>query len=213
MVHPETGETIPPEEIHKAFELEAGTFVLIDDEELASLVPEPSRDVDVYGFVPDSTIGPAWYERPYFIAPDGDAPAYFALARALRDTKRMGLVRWVMRNRQYDGALRAEGDYLILVTLHSRDEVVEAPKLGVPESTADDRELKMATQLVSALEDDFDPSKFENHHRERLLEIIEAKAKGRKLPKRRPPRKAASTSLSTALRASLSHVNKERRSA
>ena len=213
MVHPETGEAIPPDAIHKAFEVEPGTLVLVDDDELAELEPEPSREVEVYAFVPDAAIGPGWYERPYYLGPDGDAAGYFALARALAETKRVGLARWVMRNRAYDGALRAEGDYLVMVTLHSREEVVEAPKITLGESAANEREFKMATQLVSALEGDFDPSKFENHHRERLMELIRAKARGKTLPKRRAPRKAAPSSLSGALRASLSHVEKERRSA
>jgi DNA end-binding protein Ku len=213
MVHSETAEAIPPDAIHKAFEVESGTLVLLTDEELAALVPEPSRDVDVYAFVPEGAIGPTWYERPYFIGPDGDAAEYAALARALRETKRVGLARWVMRNKRYNGALRAEGDHLVLLTLHSREEVVEAPKLTLGEGAADERELKMAKQLVSALEGDFEPSKFENHHRERLMELIQAKAKGKKLPKRRAQKKAAPSSLSGALRASLGHVNKERRSA
>lgn len=213
MVHPETGEVVPPESIHRAYEVEPGTFVLIDDEELDELAPEPSRDVDVYGFLPEGAIGPAWYERPYYLGPDGNAGEYFALARALRDTKRIGLARWVMRNRQYDGALRPEGDYLVLVTLHARDEVVEAPKITLATSAADDREIKMARQLVSALEDDFDPLKFEDQHRDRLMELIRAKARGKKLPTPRAPKKAAPTSLSSALRASLHNVQKERRSA
>jgi len=213
MVNPETGETVPPEAIHKAFEVEPGKLVILDDDELAALDPEPSRDVDVYAFVPDGAIGPAWYDRPYFVGPDGNADEYFALARALRETKRVGLARWVMRNRRYDGALRAEGDYLVLVSLHSRDEVVEAPKATAGEGAGGGRELDMAKQLVSALEDEFDPSKFENQHRERLMELILAKAKGKKLPRRRAPAKAATRSLSSALSASLTQVQKERRSA
>lgn len=214
MIDPSTGKAVASEDVHKAYEVSRGTFVMMSDDELAELVPEASRDVTVHTFLPADAIPPGWYERPYYLGPDGSTEAYFALAHALKESGRIGVASWVMRNRQYHGVLRPEGEYLVLVTLHSKDQVVETPRMSSANSSGvSDRESKMATQLVTALEGEFDPSDFKSEHREKLLSIIEAKAKGKKLPRRAAPKKATVTSLSSALEASLGNVKKERKSA
>ena len=83
MVNPETGKPVPPENVRRGFEVENGVFVLLDDDELAELEPEPSRDVEVKHFVPARAIAPQLFERPYWLGPDGDQNAYLALAHAL----------------------------------------------------------------------------------------------------------------------------------
>src|SRR5262245_20842572 len=81
MVNPETGETKRGDDVHRAFEVEPGTFVLLTRKELAALEPTPSRNVEVSGFVPVAAIGPEWYERPYYLRPEGTAAEerYFGL--------------------------------------------------------------------------------------------------------------------------------------
>ena len=82
--------------------------------------------------MPAAAIGPAWYERPYFLGPSGKSQDYFALARVLAAEERVGLARWVMRKREYHGALRAHGDHLMLSSLHARDQVLVPPKVKPP---------------------------------------------------------------------------------
>ncbi|HYZ87106.1 MAG TPA: Ku protein, partial [Bryobacteraceae bacterium] len=112
MVEPDTGKEVPPEEIHKGLEIEPDTFVAFNDEELAGLEPESSRDIEVVAFVTPEYIDPQRYERPYYLSPDGDESAYFALAKALESSGREGIARWVMRKKPYIGALRARDGYL-----------------------------------------------------------------------------------------------------
>ena len=107
MIDPESGEEIPPEEIQKGYEIEPGRYVLLTEEELEKLEPEPSRDVEVTDFVPSGAISQQWYDRPYYLGPDGDQQAYFALAEALEKRGREGIATWVMRGKPYVGALRA----------------------------------------------------------------------------------------------------------
>jgi DNA end-binding protein Ku len=214
MVHPGTGEEVPREEIRRGFEVEPGTFVLLSPEELESLAPAASREIAIAQFVPREAIDQAWYVRPYYLGPDGDDARYAALAAALEKAGRAGVAHWVMRKKQYSGALHARDGRLVLVTMRPAEEVVDVSALEPPAGRPlDKRELQLAEQLVSALTADFDPTAFRDEHRERVLALIETKRKGGKLHKPRVPRKAEPASLASALSASLEHVRKERRSA
>ncbi|MEY2935592.1 MAG: hypothetical protein RL033_6341 [Pseudomonadota bacterium] len=206
MVNPNTGEVRDKGEIHKGFEVKPGTFVLLEEKELAQLDPPPSKSIELESFVPESAIEPVWYERPYHLGPAGKSSEYFALARVLAERKRVGIARWVMRKRTYVGALRARGEHLCLSTLHDAAEVLSAPKLAAAQRAADARELAMAEQLVEALAGELDPEEIKDEHRQRVRELIAAKAKGKtvKLPPRE--RKRAPQPLGTALEQSLKLV-------
>src|SRR6266481_4980556 len=104
MINPDSGEEVPNEEIQKGFEVEPGTFVILDEKELESLQPKPTREIEVKNFVPPQAIAPEFYDRPYYLGPDGDQTAYFALAEALRKGNREGVAHWVMRKQPYVGA-------------------------------------------------------------------------------------------------------------
>src|SRR6266568_3130233 len=132
MVDAETGKEIPTEEIQKGFEVEPGTFVILDDKELESLEPEASREIEIAHFVAPDEIAPEFYDRPYYLGPDGDQVAYFALAEALQNKEKEGIARWVMRKQPYVGALRAEDDHLVLFTLRNAEEVLSAKDLPRP---------------------------------------------------------------------------------
>ena len=122
MVSPDSGDEVASEEIQKGYEIEPGRFVVVTDEELAALEPKPSRDIELTEFVPPEAISQQWFERPYYLVPDGDINAYFALVEALEKRNREGIVHWVMRKKAYTGVLRAEGGYLLLVTLRHAEE-------------------------------------------------------------------------------------------
>ena len=214
LVDPDTDEPVPNEQLRKAYETSPGTFVVLEPEELAELEPAPSRDVEVTRFVPAGAIHHQWYERPYWLGPDGDADAYFALATALRESEREGVARWVMRKRPYVGALRLEGDHLMLVALRHAEEVVLPSELsasvrsGLGGKELDAKERKLAEQLVEALADHFDPAAYHDTYREKVQELVDAKAKGKKPKLHRPKTKKAPASLERALAASLARTAK-----
>src|SRR5687767_5164017 len=145
MVSPETGEEVEGAEIQKGYEIEPGRFVIVTEEDLASVEPKPSRDIEITEFVAPEAISQQWYERPYYLAPDGDQKSYFGLVEALSNRDREGIAHWVMRNKSYVGALRAEGDYLMLITLRNAEEVISARDLPKPGGRAPtQKELAMA---------------------------------------------------------------------
>ncbi len=211
MVVPETGKEVPREEIRRGLEVEPGTFVTFSEEELAKFEPPESRDIEVTRFVPPEQINHQWYERPYYLGPDEDADSdYFALAKALGSTGREGVARWVMRKKTYTGALQARDNYLLLVTLRHADEVLSAKELPQPAGRAlDPREIQMAQQLVSVLEDEFRPEDFRDEYRDRVMQFIEAKAKGQKPKLQVMKAKKGTTSLLDALAASLEGAKKK----
>jgi DNA end-binding protein Ku len=179
MIDPDSGEEVPTEEIQKGYEIEPGRYVILTAEDLEKLQPPASRDIEIVEFVPQTKISEQWYDRPYYLGPDGDEKDYFALAEALKNKESEGIAHWVMRNKYYAGALRAIDDYLFLFTLRDANEVILADDLTKPSGAAPtQKELAMAKQLVEMLQGEFDPKEYKDEYRERVMEFIEKKAKG-----------------------------------
>jgi len=214
MVEPESGHEVSNEEIQKGLEVEPGTFVILDEKELAALESEASREIEVTQFVPAGEIAPEYYDRPYFLGPDGDQTAYFALAEALRKQEKEGVARWVMRKQPYAGALRAEDDHLVLVTLRPAEEVLSAKDLPRPAGRAPDKkELSMARQLVELLKGEFNPKDYKDAYRARVMEFVEKKAKGHAPKLRLVKTKRKAASLDKILSKSIESLKKEKRAA
>lgn len=209
MVNPETDDVMAYDDIRRGYQTDEGRLVVLDKEELEALEPAPTRDIEVISFMPPEAIDHRWYSRPYYLGPDGEEEDYLALAKALEETGKEGLVRWVMRKKTYMGALRLHQGYPMLVSLRHDEEVVAANTLEPPGGKQlDAKELDMAQQLISMLEAPFEPDAYHDEYRERVMELIEAKQRGESLkvtPLRRPK---PSKDLSRALEASL---NRERK--
>lgn len=205
MVNPDTGEEVPWDKMQRAYETEPGTYVLLSNDELEESQPKESRDIDVTKFVPARHIHQQWYDRPYYLGPDNDSPtAYFALAGALERQDREGIAHWVMRKKEYVGALRSEDGYLMLIALNHLEEVLTAEDLPKPAGRAPDaKEFKMAEQLVAAMEGEFHAEDYHDEYRERVMKFIEAKAHGHKLRLKVVTRKKEPKSLLANLAASL----------
>jgi DNA end-binding protein Ku len=175
------------------------------------LEPEASREIEVAQFLPPSQIPPEYFDRPYYLGPDGDQAAYFALAEALQKKNREGVVRWVMRKQPYVGALRAVDDYLMLFTLRNAEEVLSAQDLPKPSGRAPDKkELAMATQLVELLKGEFDPKDYQDEYRERVMEFVEKKAKGHKPRLQLVKSKRKAASLDKVLSKSIEALKKQK---
>jgi DNA end-binding protein Ku len=211
MINPESGEEVATEAIQKGFEVEPGTFVLLDEKELQSVEPKAGREIEIKHFIPATAIAPEFYDRPYYVGPDGDQAAYFALADALRKKDREGVAHWVMRKQPYVGALRVEDNYLMLFTLRSPEEVLSAKDLPRPAGRAPDKkELSMAKQLVEMLKGEFNPKDYQDEYRERVMEFVEKKAKGRAPKLRLVKSKRQAPSLDKVLSKSIEALKKRK---
>jgi len=209
MVNPDSGNVIPFNKTKRAYRTEEGTLVILSKEELETIQPEKSRRIEVSRFLPYQVIDHRWYDRPYYLGPDGSPEAYTALTRALASSQREGLAHWVMRNKEYYGALRLFQGYPMLMSLRYQAQVVSVEELPTPKGKPlDKKELEMARQLIGMLESDFEPEEYQDDYRERILELIKKKQKGGsiKRPARKP--KKPSDDVTSALEASLKGLKK-----
>ena len=181
-VSADTGEEVPYEKIVKGFEVSPDRYVIITPEELETLDPKATRAIDIEDFVDLDQIDPVHYERPYYLVPEkGASKAYKLLLDAMTESNKVAIARLVLRTKQYLAAIRPMGNVLCLETLLFADEVVPADALeGLPgpDTEVSDRELKMAQQLIESLSTDFEPEKYRDEYRDRVLALIEQKAEG-----------------------------------
>ena len=214
-VDPTTDEEVPYEEIVKGYEITPDRFVMITNEELEALDPKATRTVDIEEFVDLADIDPIYYDHSYYLAPAaGGAKAYRLLVDAMRESGKVGIGRVVLRSKQQLCALRPTGEALTLSTMLFGDEVLSPDRLdeleSVNEAEASERELSMAQQLIDSLSSDFEPDKYHDEYRERVLNLIERKAAGEDIavqPQAEEP--AAAPDLMAALEASLAAVGEE----
>ena len=176
-----TGEEVPYEDIIKAYEIAPDNYVTITPEELDALDPKATKTIDIEDFVDLDQIDPVYYERPYYLVPDkGGQKAYALLRNAMRETNKVGIARVVLRTKQYLAAIRPKDDALVMETMLFADEVNPLDDLDLPGPDVDvtEREEKMARSLIDSLTTDFEPDKYRDEYRERVLALIEQKASG-----------------------------------
>jgi DNA end-binding protein Ku len=185
-VDPSTGDEVAFEDIVKGYELSPDRYVLIEPEELEALDPKATKTIDIEEFVEIADIDPIYYDHSYYLAPaPGGAKAYRLLLEAMREAGKVAIGRVVIRSKQQLAALRPAGDAMALSTMLFGDEVLSPDRIdeldGLDEADATKRELTMAQQLIESLSADFDPTKFKDEYRERVIDLIERKAAGEEI--------------------------------
>ncbi len=182
-VSAESGEEVPADQIVKGYDLGGGRYVTVSEDELAALDPHAQRTIDIDEFVDLADIDPLFYDSGYHLAPDGPSPkAYALLARAMEESGKVGVARFVMRSKQYLAAVRAVDGRLVLSTMVHADELVDPASItevaAADQAEVSTKELAMARQLIESLSAPFEPERFTDTHREAVLALIEAKAAG-----------------------------------
>jgi DNA end-binding protein Ku len=177
------GDEVAYEQIVKGYEIGPDRYVTITPEELESLEPEKTRTIDIEDFVDLEDIDPIFYDHPYYLVPDtGAAKAYRLLVDAMDDSGKVAIARVVLRSKEHLVAIRPRSGVLAMETMLFADEVI--PPDALDELSTDgevktsDRELEMAKQLIDSLTADFEPEKYRDEYRERVLDMIERKAQG-----------------------------------
>lgn len=208
------GAEVPAEEIVRGFEVSPGRHVVIADEEMDALYPENTRKIEIEDFVTMSQIDPVYFEKSYYLVPDkGAAKAYSLLLLAMGRTGKVAVARFVLHNKQHLSAIRPVGNALGLSTMYFADEVVAQEQLeDLPpvDASPAPRELEMAERLITTLSVDFDPEKYRDDFRERVMDMINRKAEGETVATRPPAEEPGKViDLMAALEASLAAVNQK----
>jgi DNA end-binding protein Ku len=178
------GEVVEYRDIAKAYESDDGQQVIITDEDIATLPEERSREIEVLEFVPASDIDPMMYDRSYFLEPEGkSSKSYVLLAKTLMETDRVAIVHFALRNKTRLAALRVQDfskrDVMVIQTLLWPDEIRD-PDFPSLDAKVDIKpaELKMASQVVESMTDDFNPDRYHDDYQEQLQELVQAKLEG-----------------------------------
>src|SRR4051794_14375084 len=206
-VCPADGEEVAYDNIVKGYEISPDKYVVVEPEELEALDPKKTRSIDIQEFVDLSEIDPIYFDHPYYLAPGtGASKPYRLLLEAMKQTNKVAIARVVIRQKENLVAIRATGDVLTMATMVFHDEVVSPDtidELPDDDAKATKREVEMAEQLIDSLSGEFEPEKYHDEYRERVLELIEAKASGEEISIQPPEEPVKVPDLMAALEQSL----------
>jgi len=195
---------VPEKEIVKAFEYRKGKYVYMEDEDFEAARVEGYKTIDITDFVPYEQIDPIYFAHTYYVGPqDGAEKVYSLLVKAVEDLELAGIAKFVMRDRQYLGALRVREGTITLEQLYFADEVRPVEEIKPKRARVEKRELEMAQQLIDSFSGDWKPEQYKDTYRDALCEVIEAKRKGKEVHVAAEPEEGQPTDLMTALRASV----------
>ena len=171
------------DEVVAGYEIEKGEYVMLTDEELAAAQPEKTKTIDIEEFVEIDDVDPVYYDHPYYLVPvggEGASRAYELLREVMDREGRVALGRFVLRNKEYLAAIRPRGGRLTLTTMNFADEIrpTDAVEEMVGSAKAPKNEVDAAVELIEAMTTDWDPSRYEDRHRKRMLEVIKQKGEG-----------------------------------
>jgi len=177
------GADVTRDDIVKGYNLGGDQYVTVSEDELAQLMPQAQRTIDLEEFVSLDEIDPVFYDSAYYLVPEKAAVKPYALLTAAMDrSEKVGIGRFVMRSKEYVAALRPSDGKLVLSTMVYADELNDVDEFPEIEAAASaklsEKEIAMATQLVESLSAEFEPEKFHDTYREQLLTLIERKAAG-----------------------------------
>jgi DNA end-binding protein Ku len=201
-----TQEDVPYEDVVKGYEIDPGRYVVVDPGELEALEDERSRSIDIEDFVDLADIDPVYFEKSYYVAPQqGAEKPYALLVAAMDQAGKVAIGRFALRRKESLAAIRPVDGLLVLETLYYADEVRDRSEVVGTASlpAASERELSMAAMLIASMATDWDPSRYRDTYRERVMELIGSKATGEEPVVAEEPVGPAVPDLMAALRASV----------
>lgn len=182
-VNEKTGKEVPWANIVRAYNYE-GNYVVLDDEDFKKASPEKTKMIEIAEFVEEKEVDSMFYETPYYLEPaKGGEKAYILLRDALKKTGKTGIATFVLRSKESLALLKVSDKVLVLQKIRYQEEIRAIEDLKIPDTTPKPAEIKMAISLIDQLSAEFDISKYKDTYSSELMKLIEAKAKGKKLPK------------------------------
>ena len=182
-----TGEEIEAENIIKGIEYEKGRHVVLTDEEIRAAYPKTTQTIAIDSFVPNTQIPFVYLEKPYYLEPINKGEKVYALLRdALLQSRRVGVARVVLQNKQHLAALVPSGRGLVLNLLRWGDEIrswedLDLPPEGAQAAGVSEHELEMAKALIEDMRGKWDPHQFTDSFKDEILALVERKVKAGQL--------------------------------
>ena len=212
----ETEAEVEYEDVVKGYEVNKGDYVIVTPDELEAAKPEATHTIEIRDFVTLSDIDPIYFEKSYYVGPQegtGAERPYALLLRAMQDRSMVGIGTFVMREKEHLAAIRPMDGALVLETMFFPDEVRGISEIAnLPEDLdVDPKQLRMAVELIDSLSSAWEPERYRDTYRERVLELIDRKAEGRPLVTQEPSKPGAIGDLMDALRASVEAAKQGRK--
>ena len=183
-IAPGVGE-VPKEDIVYGYEVEPGNYVLLEEEELENLKLESRHTIELVQFVEACDIDPLYFERPYYVVPDGEdaEEPYRVIRDALRSEKKVGIGQLTLRGRENLVALKPCGNGMMLETLRYASEIKDADAIfeGIGHGRLRQDLIEMAKDLIDQRSSPFDAAAYKNHYAEALRQLVNSKMKGGKV--------------------------------
>lgn len=197
---------VPWNEVVKGYEYEKDNFVVMDEKDFEKVNLKKTKTIEIINFIDEDEIDTIYYVKPYFLEPDKNAEKAYSLLRdALKKSKKVGLAKYVLRNREHIAVIKIHENMLILNELRYQNELIPAEDLKIPSAgkpTA--KELDMAIQLINQLTVPFKPEEYEDTFTEEVKQIIKQKAKGKPIhPNAKAPKSSKVHDIMSLLQASL----------
>lgn len=205
-VDSQSGDIVPREDMIKGYEFAKNQYVTFEPDELKAIEAQSTETIEIAEFVPAGDIERIYLDRAYFLGPaKGGARAYRLLSAALKETDRVAIAKYSARGKQYLVMIRPLEDGLILEQLLYPDELRSFEEVPLEDGDVDGTELQLAKQLIEqASNEAFEPQKYRDEVKERVLALIEKKIEGEQItmaPQEEPETKIID--LMEALKASL----------
>jgi DNA end-binding protein Ku len=180
-VNANTGKEVTWENIERGYKID-DRYVVVTEDDFQKASPEKSKIIEIAEFIDEKEIDSMYYEKPYYLQPEkSGAKAYALLRDALKKTGKVGLGTYVLRNRESLVIIKPLDEILVLNQIRFQQEIREYDDLKIPAGESKPNEVKMAVQLINQLTTDFDISKYKDTYSDKLLKLIKAKAKGKKI--------------------------------
>ncbi|WP_040378538.1 non-homologous end joining protein Ku [Dethiobacter alkaliphilus] len=205
------GKEVTQEDIVRGYEYESGRFVIINEEDLDKIPDDRTRTIDIIDFVSLEEIDPLYFDKTYYLAPGeaGEKP-YSLLRQAMAETGKIAVAKVVIRNKESLAVVRGYQDYLVMETIYYPDEIRNPAQLPGFDRKIElhDNEMKMARELIENLATTFEPEKYTDEYRKKLLEMIHAKIEGEQIAVPEVAAQGKVVDLMDALKASVEMAKK-----
>jgi len=179
-IRKDNDKPVAPHNIARGYEYETGQYVILEEEDFKAANVRKTEVIEILGFTTETDIDTMYFERPYYVAPDrGSARMYVLLREALRRVRKVGIARFVFRNREYLAALKVEDRALVLNQLRYAEDIQPVDEFDLPIAAEySNREMDMTLSLIERLSHPFNIAEYKDAYSEELRTIIEEKRAG-----------------------------------
>ena len=180
---------VPWNEIVKGYEFESGNFVILEDADFEKANPKKTKTIEIVSFIEEDEIDSMYYVKPYFLEPEKNSGnAYNLLREALKKSKKVGLAKYILRNKEHLAVIKFHKNALVLNQLRYGNELQSAQDLAIPASKPSSKEIDIAIQLIDHLTTPFQPELYKDSYTEEIKQMIKKKSKGRPIQPKKEER-------------------------